>query len=56
MKYIFHAQTTSYLTLEIEAESLEAATEIAKNSDGGDWEDSALGDFFIDYELTEELK
>ena len=56
MKYKFHAQQNTCLTLEIEAKSLEAANEIAENSDGGAWKDSDLGDFFIDYELTEELK
>lgn len=53
MKFKFHAHYTEYLTLEVEAESLEAAQEIAEDSDGGDWRRVETGDWVIDYDLTE---
>jgi len=53
MKFKFHAHCTDYLTLEVEAETLEAAQQIAEASDGGDWKRSETGDWVIDHDLTE---
>ncbi len=56
MKFKFHASCTDYFTLEVEADSLEAAQEIAEKSCGGDWNYEASGDWDIDHESTETLK
>jgi hypothetical protein len=48
MKYRFHAHYTEYLTLDVEAESLEAAREIADRSCGGDWANVDSGDWVIE--------
>ena len=50
MKYRFHAHYAEYLTLDVEAESLEAAREIANNSCGGDWAHVDSGDWVIEEE------
>jgi len=52
MKFRFHAHYTEYLSLEVEAESLEDAREIAEKSCGGDWERDFSGDWVIDHDLT----
>jgi hypothetical protein len=50
MKYKFHAHYTEYLTLDVEAESLEAAREIADRSCGGAWAHVDSGDWVIEEE------
>jgi len=55
MKFKFHASYTEYLSLEVEAESLEDAREIAEKSCGGDWEHIDSGDWVIEHDLTETL-
>jgi hypothetical protein len=55
MKFKFYASYEEYLSLEVEAESLEAAQEIAEKSDGGDWEHIDSGDWVIDHDSTETL-
>jgi hypothetical protein len=52
MKFRFHAHYTEYLSLEVEAESLEDAREIAEKSCGGNWERDFSGDWVIDHDLT----
>lgn len=52
MKFKFHASYTEYLSLEVEAESLEDAREIAEKSCGGDWERDFSGDWVIEHDLT----
>jgi hypothetical protein len=52
MKFKFHASYTEYLSLEVEAESLEAAREIAEKSDGGDWKHIDTSDWVIEHDLT----
>jgi hypothetical protein len=55
MKFKFHATYEEYLSLEVEAESLEAAQEIAEKSDGGDWKHEDSSDWVIEHDLTENL-
>ena len=47
------ASYTSYCYMDIQAENLDEAREIAYNADGGDFTDQGLGDWNID-EITEE--
>lgn len=51
----FHASTTDYLTLLVEAPNLEEARKIADESCGSEWEDLDGGDWNIDHDLTEEI-
>lgn len=52
-KYRVLASYTSYCFMDIEAENLDEAREIAYNADGGDFKDQGLGDWNID-EINEE--
>lgn len=46
--YRVWAKSISYCFVEIEAESENDAMEIAEEMDGGDFEDSGVGDWIID--------
>ena len=51
--YRILASYTSYCYMDVEAENLDEAREIAYNADGGDFKDQGLGDWNID-EITEQ--
>jgi hypothetical protein len=46
--YRIYASSIDYLYLEIEAENLDQAWEIARDSDGGDYKRQGMGDWHID--------
>ena len=48
-KYRVHASYSTYLYLDVEANSLDEAWQIAKNADGGDFKSTELGDWNIDF-------
>ena len=46
MKYVVYGESISYVHLEVEADSYEEAMEIARESDGGEWDaDHGEGDW-----------
>jgi hypothetical protein len=47
-KYRILASSVEYLYLDIEAENLDEARQIAYDSDGGDYKSQGLGDWQID--------
>ena len=54
-KFTFYATTTDSVSLEVEAETIEEAEQIAHSSDGGDWaEEHHTGSFDIIWDLTQE--
>ena len=47
-KYRIHASYTVYCSMEVEAESIEDAKDIAYEADGGDFDSDEHGDWDID--------
>jgi hypothetical protein len=48
MKFRVDASYTTYVSMLIEADSLDEAKDIAYNADGGDFKETGLGDWNID--------
>ena len=55
MKFRFHATYETYLTLDVEAPTLEAAKKIAEESDGGEWANADYGPWEREDNLTEKF-
>ena len=57
MKYRVWAESISYVYLDVDAESEDESREIAEEADGGEFECSAFGDWFVTEceELADEL-
>lgn len=53
--YRVWAKMTNYCYLDVEADSIDEAEEIADETDGGDFINSEDGDWEILYDQTEEL-
>lgn len=51
MKFTIEVSCVSYLTAEVEADSFDEAREIYEDMDGGDFEDTGLGDWRL-YAIT----
>ena len=47
--YRVHASYTAYCYIDVEADSKEDALEIGMNTDGGDFKQTDLGDWNIDF-------
>lgn len=53
--YRVWAKMTNYCYLDVEADTIDEAEEIAEDADGGDFINSDEGDWEIMYDSTEEL-
>lgn len=53
MKYRVMYKSTEYFYLDVEADSLEEALEIAEDTDGGEFHDDGVGDWEYDRTMNE---
>lgn len=53
MKYRVMYKSTEYFYLDVEADSLEEALEIAEDTDGGEFYDDGVGDWEYDRTMDE---
>ena len=54
-KFRIYGRSISDVYIDIEANTIDEAHEVAKESDGGDWHEDGFGSWEIDYEDTVEL-
>ena len=53
MKYRVMYKSTEYLYIDVEADSIEEAIEIAENTDGGEFIEDGVGDWEYDRTIDE---
>lgn len=53
MKYRVMYKSTEYLYIDVEADSIEEAMEIAENTDGGEFIEDGVGDWEYDRTMDE---
>ena len=53
MKYRVMYKSTEYVYIDVEADSIEEAKEIAENTDGGEFSDDGVGDWEYDSVMDE---
>ena len=53
MKYRVMYKSTEYLYIDVEADSIEEAIEIAENTDGGEFIEDGVGDWEYDRTMDE---